>query len=77
MCVGMLFLADLGYRQGPILRETSASTTFMAAMGIVLTCVYLWGLLEREDRSVWRFGVDSAAVAILYLLGLAVVYQLR
>jgi cation:H+ antiporter len=76
MCVGMLFLADAGYRKGPVLRETSASTTFMAALGIVLTCVYLWGLLEREDKSVWRLGWDSAAVAVLYVCGMWVVYQL-
>jgi cation:H+ antiporter len=76
MDTALLFVADLGYREGPILREAGASATFAAALGIVLTCVYLWGLLEREDRSVGRFGWDSAAVLTLYLVGMSVLYTL-
>ena len=77
MCLAMLFLADIGYRQGVILREAESSVVFAAGLGIVLTCVYLWGLLERENRSVGRFGWDSAAVLGLYAGGLAVLYNLR
>jgi len=77
ICIAMLFLADIGYRDGVILSETGASTTFAAGLSIVLTCVYLWGLLERENRSVGPLGWDSAAVLVLYIGGLGVLYNLR
>jgi cation:H+ antiporter len=72
----LLFVADIGYREGPILRETADSTIFMAALCILLTCIYLWGLLERDDRSIMRVGWDSAAVICLYFGGMAVLYTL-
>jgi cation:H+ antiporter len=70
----MLFVADIGYRQGPILAETTASTTFTAGLAIVVTCIYLWGLLERENRSIGRLGWDSMAVVLVYLSGLWILY---
>lgn len=77
MCLAMFFLADLAYRDGVILRESGGAELFAAGLGIVLTCVYLWGLLERENRSVGRLGWDSAAVLVLYVGGLGVMYTLR
>ena len=77
MCLAMFFIADIGYRQGVILRQADSSALFAAGLGIVLTCVYLWGLLERDDRSVARVGWDSAAVLGLYAGGLVVLYNLR
>jgi cation:H+ antiporter len=77
MDTAMLFIADVAYRKGPILRDANVSTHFAAALGILLTCVYLFGLLERENRSVARLGWDSAAVALLYIAGLAVLYTLK
>lgn len=52
------------------------SAVFTAALGTVLTCVYLWGLLERSDRQVGRLGVDSVAVLVLYLAGMGALYGL-
>ncbi len=76
--VALLFVADVFYRKEPILRHTSPSVLFLAAWGGVVTCVYLWGLLEREDRSVFgRIGWDSAAVGVLYLIGLAILYAIQ
>jgi cation:H+ antiporter len=77
MDTAMLFLADVGYRKGPILSETTASTTFGAGLGIVITCIYLWGLLERENRRLGRFGWDSVAVVVVYLGGTGVLFTLR
>lgn len=72
-----LFVADVLYRDGPVLAAVESWAAFAAGLGIVLTCLYLWGLVERSDRTVARIGVDSALVVILYLLGVAALYALR
>jgi cation:H+ antiporter len=51
------------YRGGPILAETDTSALFAASIGIVITCVFLVGLLERRDRTIIGMGVDSLAVS--------------
>ena len=58
------------------LESMSKSIEFATATGIFLTCIYLWGMLEREDRTVWRMGVDSTVVLIVALAGSAVVFWL-
>jgi cation:H+ antiporter len=63
---------------GPaLIASLSPSVLFAAALGILLTCIYLWGLLERDDRSLWRFGWDSAAVIALVLVGNLAVFWLK
>ena len=44
---------------------------------MVVTCIFLVGLLERRDRTVLRMGVDSLAVLVVFLSGLAGLYALR
>ena len=49
----------------------SATDIYLTALGIVLTVVYLWGLVTRPHRQVWRMGIDSVAVLLLYAAGIA------
>jgi cation:H+ antiporter len=73
-----LFLpADLVYRGGPLLRELDRSATFAGAIGIVVTALFLVGLIERRNRTMFRMGLDSLAVLVVYIAGLAGLYQLR
>jgi len=61
-----------------ILRQAASPTaSFAAALGMVVTLVYLWGLLERQDRTYLRMGWDSLAVTLLVLGGSWVVYVLE
>jgi cation:H+ antiporter len=76
-CLGLLALADAFYTPGPIMPQIDRSATFAAALGLVLTAVYLWGMIERRDRTILRMGVDSAVVITLYPIGLLVLYTLR
>lgn len=76
-CVSLLFVGDLFFRSGPLLTAAPRQAIFNASLGIVMTCVYLWGLLERKDRTIWRFGVDSVVVLVLYVGGLVVLYTMR
>jgi cation:H+ antiporter len=75
--VGLFLPADLAYRAGPILAAADRFALFAAALGIVVTCIYLWGLLERRDRTVLRMGVDSVAVLVVYAVGTGVLFFLR
>lgn len=75
--LGLLFLADLVYRDGPILVATGPAEAFAAASwGVMITCVFLWGVVQRRDRTVWRFGLDSLCAAAVYVGGLVVLYRL-
>jgi cation:H+ antiporter len=75
--VALFFLADAVYRGGPILATLDASALFAAALGMVVTCIFLLGLLERRDRTVLGMGVDSLAVLVVYVVGLVGLYALR
>lgn len=75
--VALFFLADVFYRGGPILAATDRSARFAAALGLIVTCIYLLGLLERRNRTVLRMGYDSLGVLVTYAAGLVVLYFLR
>jgi cation:H+ antiporter len=75
--VSLLFLAELLYRESSILLHADPSVIFVAVLGSVLTCIYLWGLMERENRTVLGVGWDSGAVLLVYCAGMAVLYSLR
>ncbi|QDV75306.1 sodium:calcium antiporter [Botrimarina mediterranea] len=72
--IALLFPADLAYRDGPVMNAVDNSALLMAGLSIVMTALYLWGLLERRDRSILRMGVDSWCVLLTYLAGLGVLY---
>ena len=54
-----------------VLPQAQATDIYLTALGIVLTVVYLWGLVTRPHRQVWRMGIDSVAVLLLYTVGIA------
>lgn len=74
--VCLVLLADVLFRGGSVLEHAEGSLVFVAALGAAMTCVYLWGLLERKNRTVFGVGLDSAAAAILYVGGMAVLYAM-
>jgi len=75
--MALFFLADLCYREGPILAATDRSALFAGTLGMVVTSIFLLGLLERRDRTVLGMGIDSLLALIAYLAGLWVLYYLR
>ncbi|HEX2194334.1 MAG TPA: sodium:calcium antiporter [Candidatus Limnocylindria bacterium] len=72
--VSLLFLAELLYRSGTVIEHGGESVVFVAAIGAIMTSIYLWGLMERENRTVLGIGWDSAAVLVVYLGGMGVLY---
>ncbi|MBE9169809.1 hypothetical protein IQ238_20530 [Pleurocapsales cyanobacterium LEGE 06147] len=76
LTVALFFIADIFYRQRTIFAAMDRPSMFMGALAIVLTCIYLWGLLERDNQTVYRMGVDSVVVVGIYLGGLMILYLL-
>lgn len=72
-----LFLpADIALRGEAIIDALDPSAAFLGALGVMVTSVYLWGILERRDRTVLGFGQDSLVVLLLYLSGMTLFYFL-
>lgn len=67
--IALIWVVDLVYRDGLALRMAGESGILLCILGILLSCVYLWGLFERRDRTLARMGIDSVVVVILYGLG--------
>jgi cation:H+ antiporter len=75
--VTIIFVADALYDGGPVLSEVGTFAAFGALLAIVLTALYLAGMIERRDRTVLRMGFDSLAAMAVYVCGVAVLYQLK
>jgi len=72
--IALLLPADIAYVEEPVMNSVDQSALLMGGLSIVMTALYLWGLLERRDRSILRMGVDSGWVLIAYAIGLGVLY---
>ncbi|MCG6154606.1 sodium:calcium antiporter [Rubinisphaera margarita] len=72
--VALLLPSDLAFRAGPVVNAVDQSALFMGGIGIVLTALYMWGLLERRDRTLFGMGIDSVWVTLVYVAGLIVFY---
>jgi cation:H+ antiporter len=53
------------------LPQAHASDIYLAALGVLLTVVYMWGLVFRPRQKVVGLGIDSLVVLVLYAIGIA------
>lgn len=74
--LALLFLADVLYRDGPVLAAAGASTIFLAALGAILTGLFTGGLLERANRMILGMGIDSVLLILTYVGGVAALARL-
>lgn len=58
---------------GLALRQVEPSSITAALLAVLLTTLYLIGLVERRDRAVLRMGLDSIAVLVVYVAGTAAI----
>jgi len=65
----VLFLVAVLISGTPVLPQAHASDIYLTALAILLTLVYMLGLLFRPARRVLGMGVDSLVVLVLYLAG--------
>ncbi|HEY8834018.1 MAG TPA: hypothetical protein VIM09_00420 [Chthoniobacterales bacterium] len=54
-----------------VLPHAAKSDMYLTALGMLLTAVYIFGLIFRPRRQIARMGIDSVIVLILYALGVA------
>ncbi|MFE4861165.1 hypothetical protein [Streptomyces sp. NPDC056670] len=65
----VLFLLATLISGTPVLPTAHHTDIYLTALGIVLTSVYLAGLVFRPKRQYLRMGIDSLAVLVMYVAG--------
>ncbi|MBA3596348.1 MAG: sodium:calcium antiporter [Methylibium sp.] len=73
---GLVLVVDAFYRGGPVLNEVGNFAALAALLGIVVSVLFLVGLIERRDRTFLRMGYDSVAVLVAYVGGVALLFTL-
>ena len=53
------------------LPQAQDADIYLAGLGILLTAVYLYGLIFRPRRQIVWMGIDSFTVLLLYVVGIA------
>jgi cation:H+ antiporter len=66
----VLFLLGSLLSGHSVLPMAQKTDIYLSALGILLTGVYMTGLIVRPTRQIVRMGVDSFAVLVLYVVGI-------
>ena len=67
--IALIFLADLFYAGDPLLSVVGTFEVVGALLAILLTGIFLVGLLRRRPTAILRMGHDSLAVLIVFAVG--------
>jgi len=71
----VIFVVDLFYPAGPVLRDVSAGHVLTALFAILMSCVVIIGIIFRSRAWLRGWvGVDRAVLVVLYLSALAAIY---
>jgi cation:H+ antiporter len=73
--IGLIGLADVLYRKGPILNQSGRFEMAACLISLLLTGLYALGLMERRRRTILRMGFDSVLVVSTYVAGLLVLHS--
>lgn len=65
----VLFLVATLLSGQSVLPHAQKTDIYLTSLGILLTMVYLWGLIFRPRRQYLKLGLDSLIVLFLYVLG--------
>ncbi len=65
----LFFLATLLSGES-VLPQAKNTDIYLASLGVLLTAVYIYGLIFRQKRQFYCFGIDSIVVLILYIVGI-------
>ncbi len=69
--LALILPADIAYGPGAILNEAGVAVQFSLATGIMVTAIYVAGILIRRTPSVLGAGLDSWLVMVTYMGSLA------
>ena len=65
----VLFLPATLLSGQSVLPQAKNTDIYLASLGVLLTAVYIYGLIFRPKRQFLDLGIDSLVVLILYLVG--------
>jgi cation:H+ antiporter len=60
-----------------VLPHATKSDLYVTALGMLLTVIYIFGLIFRPRRQFARMGIDSVIVVVLYALGIAGLFAIE
>jgi cation:H+ antiporter len=66
----VLFLPATLLSGQSVLPQAKNSDIYLASLGVLLTSIYIYGLIFRPKRQVFNLGIDSLVVLIFYLVGI-------
>lgn len=75
--IALIFPADAVYRAGAILDNLTPGLMISIVSGILVTAIYVAGLLIRRTPRVLGGGLDSAFVLAIYIASLVAAYALN
>src|SRR3546814_9803399 len=67
----LLPLGDLIFSGEPVMNVLGAVETVSALLGAILIGIFMVGLLEHRNRTIFKMGVDSAEVIAVFVEGVA------
>lgn len=67
--LSLIPLSDAVYRGDPVLNTLGSFEVLLALLGTGLIGIFMVGLLEHRDKTIMKMGRDSAAVLLLFALG--------
>ncbi len=67
----VLFLAATLLSGQAVLPQAKNTDIYLGGLGILLTTVYIFGLIFRPKRQILHMGIDSLIVLVLYVIGIA------
>ena len=74
--MAILFVADLAYRNGPLLAAVDSTHAVTAFVSILLMTVGIMGIMYRAEKRFLFIEPDSALMIAGYLLGMALIFSL-
>ncbi|MFC7397514.1 sodium:calcium antiporter [Chelatococcus sp. GCM10030263] len=74
LTIGLLVLSDALYLKGPVLREAGRFEAIASLIGVLLTGIFLVGLIERQSKTVLRMGYDAVLAIVVFAGGLVILY---
>jgi cation:H+ antiporter len=74
--VALILPAEIAYRGWPILGDIDKVAQFSIVIGILVTAIYICGILIRRTPRLPGAGIGSFLVLAVYLLGLVAAYNL-
>lgn len=71
----IVFIADLFYTKGPLLSAASDGNILSALMVIMLSSIFIFGLLFRSEKTVIRVGFDTLLILFGYLVAAYLLFK--